>query len=345
MLFIYTTSFDTTIDLLLHRIGGERCFRFNFDLWRDYVIEVAVDRFRITDPTGRWIDERRTTKLLWRKPFQTKELGREAAIGDQDAYCEAELWYALREIVNLLWTQGKIVLVEPRADSRVGKFVQARLARRYFRVPEFEFRRGRSEARFEGRPTIVKSLTSDSIGDGDLNLIYATRVAESELNPAFPWMVQEYVEADKDVTVAFVRDRLFAFELQRDGFLDRTIDWRELPVDATAGNWRPHELPPECADGVFQFMRDLGLHFGRLDFLVQRDAYWFLEVNPNGQWAWLDAEGNHGLLDKVVHEVSPATPCNPIPTTLGILAQSPPPTNPSRRRKPGERRINTDERG
>jgi hypothetical protein len=318
MLFIYTTSFDTTVDLLVHRIGGEGCFRFNFDLWRDYRIEVDADGFRISDPTGRRIDDRLTTKVLWRKPFQTKELGRESAVSDQDAYCEAELWYALREIVNLLWAQGKIVLVEPRADSRVGKFVQARAARRHFSVPEFEFRRGRVGTRFDDRPIIVKSLTSDSIGGGD-RVLYATRAKESELDPKFPWMVQEYVEADKDVTVAFVRDRLFAFELSRDGFLDRTIDWRELPVDATAGNWRPHSLPPECEQAVFRFMQDMGLHFGRLDFLVRGDRYWFLEVNPNGQWAWLDAEGKHGLLDKVVREISPETPCHPIPTTPSIL--------------------------
>ena len=43
MLFIYTTSYDTTVDLLLHRMGGEGCFRFNFDLWRDYKLEVTWD--------------------------------------------------------------------------------------------------------------------------------------------------------------------------------------------------------------------------------------------------------------------------------------------------------------
>jgi D-alanine-D-alanine ligase-like ATP-grasp enzyme len=31
-------------------------------------------------------------------------------------------------------------------------------------------------------------------------------------------------------------------------------------------------------------MRDLGLHYGRLDFLHDNERYVFLEVNPNGQW-------------------------------------------------------------
>ena len=91
MLLIYTTSFDTTVDLLLHRMGGDGCFRFNFDLWRDYALEVTPAGFRIEDPTGRSIDDARTTKVLWRKPFPTKELGGEVALTEQDAYCEEEL--------------------------------------------------------------------------------------------------------------------------------------------------------------------------------------------------------------------------------------------------------------
>ena len=34
----------------------------------------------------------------------------------------------------------------------------------------------------------------------------------------------------------------------------------------------------------------------RLDFLIDRDRnWWFLEVNPNGQYALLDLHGNDGL--------------------------------------------------
>mgnify|MGYP000623536185 CR=1 FL=1 len=36
-------------------------------------------------------------------------------------------------------------------------------------------------------------------------------------------------------------------------------------------------------------MTTLGLEFGALDFVVDGDGnYLFLEVNPNGQWLWLE---------------------------------------------------------
>jgi D-alanine-D-alanine ligase-like ATP-grasp enzyme len=50
-------------------------------------------------------------------------------------------------------------------------------------------------------------------------------------------------------------------------------------------------------------MRELGLRFGRIDLLandLNLGKFWFLEVNPNGQWAWLDLEQRNGLFDAVI---------------------------------------------
>jgi D-alanine-D-alanine ligase-like ATP-grasp enzyme len=36
-------------------------------------------------------------------------------------------------------------------------------------------------------------------------------------------------------------------------------------------------------------MTRLGLAYGALDFIVDPDEHWhFLEVNPNGQWGWIE---------------------------------------------------------
>lgn len=313
VLLIYTTSYDTTVDLLMHRMGPERCFRYNFDLWRDYKLDLDAHGFRIEDPTGRVIDQDSVAKVYYRKPFTTRDIDARIEISDQDAWCEAELWYALRDLINLLWGMDRLVLVEPRADMRVGKFVQMRLAGRYFDVPEYHFGHGRGGPFLRGE-AVVKSLTFEPVsGKTDPRVIYTTRVAESELSPDFPWFVQDYVAATHDVTVAFVRDRAFAFELDRDTFVKRTADWRELPVEATAAQWRPHQLDPALERAIFGFMAELGLHYGRLDFLLEDGRYAFLEVNPNGQWGWLDANGDYGLLDKMVAELSPATARHPLP--------------------------------
>ena len=312
-LLIITNSYDTTADLLVFRLGANKIFRFNYDVWHDYRFEITTKGIFIADPSGREIASGNIAKALWRKPW-SRRTHRPASRTSEELYYDGEMLYALREMVNLLWLDGKVVLVEPFAELHAGKFVQMRIASAYFQVPQYQFRRQAQSIFPANDDIVVKSLTMEPVGDEDAReLLFTTKVVDSSLSADCPWMVQHYVHAQKDVTVAFVYDRLFAFELDRKGFLDRVTDWRELPSDWEQGDWQPHQLPDNIASGVFGFMKEMGLHFGRLDFLWGKDGYYFLEVNTNGEWAWLDTEGRFGLLQKVIEEISPDTAIHPIP--------------------------------
>jgi len=123
LLLVVSNSYDTTADLLVHRLGPDKVFRFNFDIWSDYAIEITLSGFRIVDPVGRSADSENIAKVLWRKPWSRGPY-RPTSLTDEDRYYDQEVWYAVRDIVNLLWRDGKIVLVEPYAERRAGKFVQ-----------------------------------------------------------------------------------------------------------------------------------------------------------------------------------------------------------------------------
>lgn len=313
VLLLVTNSYDTTADLLVHRLGPEKVFRFNFDIWSDYAFEITPWGFRIVDPTGRSVESKTVAKALWRKPWSRVPY-RPSSITDEDRYYDQEVWYALRDIVNLLWIDQKIILVEPFAERRAGKFIQLRIAAKHLQVPPYQFRMGLPSSFPDSESLVVKSLTTEPVGSiKDRELLFTTRVDDKDLSPVCPWMAQRYVHASKDITVAFVYDQLFGFELDRSSFRDHLTDWREMPTDWEDGKWHPHDLPDSVAKGIFSFMRELGLHFGRLDFMLGTDGYHFLEVNTNGEWAWLDTDGRHGLLPKVVEEVDPSSDRHPIP--------------------------------
>jgi hypothetical protein len=125
------------------------------------------------------------------------------------------------------------------------------------------------------------------------------------------------------VTVVFVRGSLFAFSLAREDFPDGVVDWRRARILMEKQNWVPHVLPDVLAAAIRQFMNDMSLHYGRLDFLLDHDNYHFLEVNPNGEWGWLDASGEAGILNALVHELSPNTPCHALPNPRVIRVEYP----------------------
>lgn len=50
-------------------------------------------------------------------------------------------------------------------------------------------------------------------------------------------------------------------------------------------------LPKEIGIKCINVVKALGLKFGAFDFMLDSDGqYWFLEVNPNGQWGFVELE-------------------------------------------------------
>jgi hypothetical protein len=186
--FIYTNSLDMTADLLISKIGTGEIFRFNVDLWREYKIKIDHAGLSIENSAGRKITGNDIFKFYWRKPFMSQYLYPQKKIPSELIYMEEELTYAMRDMVNLAWSEEKIVLVEPLADSRVGKFVQLKVGAKYFKIPPYKFVSGSPDFFEPGKSSIVKSLTSKRVSKD--SVLYTTRVEEDQLEPSTPWMIR-----------------------------------------------------------------------------------------------------------------------------------------------------------
>ena len=314
-LLIITNSYDVTTDLLLDRLPpAANIFRFNFDQFDKYEVRFDLSGFCIVAPGGETIRGDDVSKAYWRKPFSAEP--ENVGLDGVDDYVRAEWRYLLNEVVNQLWADNRFVLVEPFAERRTGKLIQLLHASRYFHVPPFEFISNRAS---EINGVVAKSLSNELIGG---KVLYTTRVEAGELDRSYPWFLQKEVAAPYDVTVVYIRRELFAFRLERD-FLSDSPDWRKHISERQ--QWVPFNLPGAVAGVIRDYMNELKLNYGRLDFLLDsEERYWFCEVNPNGQFAWLDLRGEHGLLHVVVNEISPLTEHHrlPVPHPLDSRATS-----------------------
>ncbi len=90
-----------------------------------------------------------------------------------------------------------------------------------------------------------------------------------------------------DVRLTVVGQRMFAAELYPDnGTPPPGLDWRQHHDRV---RYRSCQVPDTVAAAVLALMNRLGLSFGALDFVVTPDHEWvFMEINPNGQWAWIE---------------------------------------------------------
>lgn len=298
MLLILTNSIDATTDELVRRIGVGHVFRFNVDLWRDYEIQVDPSGFRIADPTGRSCASADIRAAYVRKPTFDDLIDTPAG-GCLEAWLRAQISCLTQEVYNWCQQAGVVRLVEKGAQQRFGKFAQMWTAQKHFSVPDWRFTKTKHPPlEFPGKSVISKALVADFVQD--YRFYYTTRVEPGKLDISYPWLLQVEIEADSDLTVVYVSGKCFGFVLDRRLF--EGVDWRKN-INRRVLPWAAFPLSAEIQGRIHQFMQESSLDFGRLDFLIQGDKFLFLEVNPNGQWAWLDMDGSKGIFDAVVQEL------------------------------------------
>jgi|tagenome__1003787_1003787.scaffolds.fasta_scaffold20961187_3 hypothetical protein len=303
---LITNSIDYAADLLVSRLGSDRVFRYNTDLWREYTVCYSPTGVEISDPTGRSITDANIAKVFRRSSMRGSVLFPQTKLTDLERYAEEEVYAAWADLLIIFWDQGKVVLSQPLGTLRSGKLQQLRIAPKYFEITPYKFVFNRSDRLRPGTVSVCKSFNfkyADGIG------FYSSKVDEGDLDPAQPWFLTDFIDATHDVTIAVVRDKLFAFELDRSIFIEQTIDWRQSPVRHAHRGWKRVDIPAALQTGIFGFMAEVGQHFARIDFLRQGDRYTFLEANYNGEWGWLDPDSTEGLMAKIIYEIDPDTAC------------------------------------
>src|SRR5207249_3016869 len=119
------------------------------------------------------------------------------------------------------------------------------------------------------------------------NLVTAKDLREHEEGIRLaPVIFQEFIEKAFDVRVTVVANQIFAARIDSQIVESARVDWRRSDTDQLPH--APLALPEALSLRCFKLIRRLGLEFGAIDFVVDRAGrYYFLEINPNGQWAWL----------------------------------------------------------
>lgn len=139
-------------------------------------------------------------------------------------------------------------------------------------------------------PMIYKPLSAPSVRTGgELRLIYATHADSNELHEddirLTANLFQEWVPKECDVRLTVVGDKFFAVAIHASS--DQAyIDWRS---DYGALKYEPIETPEDVRYSINALLERFDLPFGAFDFTVTPDGAWvFLELNPNGQWGWIE---------------------------------------------------------
>jgi glutathione synthase/RimK-type ligase-like ATP-grasp enzyme len=129
--------------------------------------------------------------------------------------------------------------------------------------------------------------------DGIFSLIYTNRVSKDELQKSVksikinPCLFQEYIPKLVELRITVVGSIVFAAEIHSQNSQRTKDDWRRYDLEHTPHF--AHKLPANIESLCRKMVKGYNLNFGTIDMIVTpENKYIFLELNPNGQWMWIE---------------------------------------------------------
>lgn len=101
-----------------------------------------------------------------------------------------------------------------------------------------------------------------------------------------PGIFQGRIPKAYELRITVIGEQVFAVRIDSQADEKTKLDWRRRQ---RALEYSPYHLTKTIEDRIRQMNQRLGLRFGAYDFIVTPEGdIVFLEVNPVGQWLWLE---------------------------------------------------------
>ncbi|MCZ2483908.1 hypothetical protein G9H64_13150 [Aquirufa nivalisilvae] len=150
---------------------------------------------------------------------------------------------------------------------------------------------------------IIKPIRQGRINHKNgLKSIFTNKISMSTINGLnefiiTPCIFQEYIDKEYELRITIVGNKCFSAKVNSQKFEESKIDWRKKNL-----KFEQYLLPKEISDMCLKLTQKLNLSFGAIDLIRNnKGEYVFLEINPNGQWAWLETDAGLKISDEIIN--------------------------------------------
>jgi glutathione synthase/RimK-type ligase-like ATP-grasp enzyme len=261
---------------------GVEFARTSLDVWSAHSIEWRSDGFLSIGISG----ERRLigpgTTVWWRRPGWFKNAQLSAAEEELARDECAVIFPGALDSAGVRWVD------QPWISMRAGnRMVQLKLAQELgANSPSSVVTNLASVARgfVTECPTVAKTISS---GPGLAPFVDRVEPEDALLVENAPVLLQQALDAQADWRIVTVGRDSFCWRRSRRD--DLRLDWRA--EDPGGASFEPANPRPGVGDLAVAIQCKLGLSFSVQDWLESGEECFFLEVNPQGQWLFLESAG------------------------------------------------------
>jgi len=319
MILLLTNERDLTSDyvVLELRRRGLPFYRLNSERLSETKVtfdpKMGEDSWKV-DVGDKTIDFASIRAAYFRRPG-TIAIDSNVINGAARRYCEVEWGSALTSALNSLgerWLNSPLAILAAENKPR-----QLSIAHTIgFAVPETLITNDFTKVQqFSIAGVIVAKPIREALleEDDDERVIFTSRIENlTEVDKpsvmAAPVIYQREILKRADIRVTVVGTLVLAVEISSQDSDETKTDWRRGSNPNLQHS--PHELPGDISNKCVNLVCKLGLRFGAIDLVLdQKGDYWFLEVNPNGQWAWIENRTGTPITKAIVDELERVASC------------------------------------
>jgi glutathione synthase/RimK-type ligase-like ATP-grasp enzyme len=312
MIFIITNSRDKTVDHLISVLDKEKrknIFRLNTDL---FINDYNVMYSNTGDESSLWLKDKNNKKKItqnditgvwYRRPvLPTVDIEDENEQFSKQLSIEARLQieYIIKTINSVKWLSypDNIRIAED-------KILQIKMARKVgFNIPDTIItndKKSVEEFYSKHSDICVKPIYSGQFTtDNGLRMFYNTKLNNETIKKLlenvhnFPILLQEYIYKANEYRVTIVNNRVFPVRIIQKNNKNTEYDWRIGNCQEV--DFEKIDIPNRISDKIISLLQEFNIKFSSIDLIQGNDnEYYFLDLNPNGQWAWLDKYFDHGI--------------------------------------------------
>jgi glutathione synthase/RimK-type ligase-like ATP-grasp enzyme len=304
MLLIITHKNDFTADFVISKLNKKQIKykRFNCEDILSYDCLVQIDtNFSYS------ILEEKSISSVWFRRTQLPSI-KELSLNDKmylinDADC---LIKNLFSIIDAKWMSNPFSVY--KAEN---KLFQLKIAKELgFEVPMTLITNDKKQLKSfynkQNGKIIIKPISQTRIdNNGNPSFIFTNKITQKHIDSLndfdlTPCIFQKEIEKEYEIRVTVVGSTLFAASIDSQSDEETKIDWRKKKLV-----FRAIEIPKPIEKLCIEIVKKLNLSFGAIDLIKDKEGkYIFLEINPNGQWAWIETQTGLNISDAIIKELT-----------------------------------------
>lgn len=302
MILIITHKLDYTADFVIDKLN-----QLNIEYYRFNCEDVDKSNYNFK------IDSNKTNFSLHGFEVIDSVWFRRTKLPDLEIENNAEKLYLLNDYDTLLENMYHLLPTKkwlsfpPNVYRAENKLLQLQIASNLgFIIPSTIVTNSKDEliefSKNHYTSLIIKPINQGRIKyKGEIKNIFTNKIEKKHIESIndfslTPAIIQNYIEKALELRITVVNDNVFAAKVESQNNEQTKIDWRKEKL-----KFQNYALPKEIEQKCIELLKRLDISFGAIDMIkTPAGEYVFLEINPNGQWAWIELDTGLKISDAII---------------------------------------------